>query len=257
MTALRRTRFQGVVQIVRFNWPFFTVAAGLLLLAFGLGFFVRIPVALRTLVFVPALFGAVWLIASLAVSHYIYDRTHLYEGDWIRKALGRSPPRWATFHAGLDEFSGVIQQAFPKSSGVVADFFDPEEMTERSIVRARNLNSQEAACLRVDFRSLPMRDGEFDALFVFFAAHELREHESRLAFFRELRRVTRAIGGQMILLEHLRDWPNFLAFGPGFLHFHSRTKWLRALSAAGWRVTTQFHFTPFVRAFVLERTDSA
>jgi len=257
MTLPHRTRFQGVTQIVRFNWPFFTVAAGLLLLALDLGFFVRIPVALRAFVFVPALFGAVWLIASLAVSHYIYDRTRLYEGDWIRKALGRSPSRWATFHAGLDEFSGIIQQTFPNSSGVVADFFDAEEMTERSIVRARNLNRQEAACIHVDFRSLPMRDGEFDALFVFFSAHELRWHESRLAFFRELRRVTQSIGGQMILLEHLRDWPNFFAFGPGFLHFHSRRTWLRALRAAGWAVTTQFHFTPFVHAFVVERTGSA
>jgi hypothetical protein len=49
----------------------------------------------------------------------------------------------------------------------------------------------------------------------------------------------------------MRDLANFLAFGPGFLHFHSRESWRRAWESAGFHSTDEFRVTAWVRVFVL------
>jgi len=62
--------------------------------------------------------------------------------------------------------------------------------------------------------------------------------------------------GQILLTEHIRDWKNFLVFGPGFLHFHSRREWQRVAQEAGLSVEREGSVTPFVRWFLLRRLDS-
>ena len=71
-----------------------------------------------------------------------------------------------------------------------------------------------------------------------------------------LRQTARALDDQgcVVLVEHLRDWKNFLAFGPGFLHFHSRRSWLRTIHDAGLAIVQEGSITPFVTCFVLCRS---
>ena len=59
------------------------------------------------------------------------------------------------------------------------------------------------------------------------------------------------------MIEHMRDPANFLAFGPGFVHFFSRSTWLRALSDAGLSVREEFALTPFLRGFVCRATSQS
>lgn len=247
-----RGKYQGATQLLRFNWPFY-FAALLFLLAAGFAIaVVSIPNSVRVPLSAAILLAAFWLTGSLAIAHYIYDRSPIYHGTWIEQALRHSPAGWANFHSGLDEFSGTLQALFPGSNSAVVDFFDAKEMTEPSISRARRLAQNPLPSTRADFRALPLQDAELDAAFLFFAAHELRKAASRIQFFRELRRVLRS-NGQIVLLEHLRDWRNFLAFGPGCFHFHSRGTWINTIESAGLTVSNEFYLTPFVRAFVIEK----
>ena len=82
----------------------------------------------------------------------------------------------------------------------------------------------------VDYHRLPIPTGTVEAALLLLSAHELRTDAARLALFTELRRVL-GPGGRVVVAEHLRDAANFLAFGPGFLHFHSRRTWAALLRA--------------------------
>lgn len=237
---MTRTPYQGALQILRFNRRFYAVAAALLL-AMPLA-----PAAVRWAV-LPAIF---WSAASLAVSHYVYDRYPLYRLAWLPRNLSARPRRWLHLHAGLDEIGDMLPSVFPAAGGCIGDFFDPAEMTEPSIHAARSLTASHAP--RVDWRRLPFADAAFDAVLLIFAAHELRRAASRDGLFIEAARVLEP-GGELVLVEHLRDWPNFLAFGPGFLHFFPARAWRRSAAAAGLTLHRSESLTPFVKLFVFGR----
>ncbi len=59
---------------------------------------------------------------------------------------------------------------------------------------------------------------------------------------------------KIILVEHVRDLANFVAFGPGFLHFLSVASWRKSWEAGGFNLDASFRITPFVRVFVLKKS---
>jgi SAM-dependent methyltransferase len=248
-TAVRRP-WQGVLQILRFNWRSYGATAAVFV------------VALLAMPFVPHLFRAgllicaapalFWLMSSLLVSHYVYDRFPLYDLSWIPCVLSRMPSRWLNVHCGLDETSGLLAAIFSGAAFDVVDIFDARVMTEASIRQARRMERSTIAATPARFDDLPFSSGTFDAAFCIFAAHELRRNWQRATLFLEIARVL-IPDGELVLMEHSRDWWNLLAFGPGFLHFFSQRAWRRTATQAGFGVHTELSMTPFVRVYVLRR----
>jgi ubiquinone/menaquinone biosynthesis C-methylase UbiE len=137
---------------------------------------------------------------------------------------------------------------------VVIDIYDPETMTEPSIARARRLYPATELFQAGQAHRLPLPDTDRDTVFLLFAAHEVRAVDDRTQLLRETRRVLNE-RGRVVMVEHLRDLPNFLAFGPGFLHFHSGRTWRESIQKAGLQIEQQRRLTPFVRCFVLRKAD--
>ena len=245
-----RRPYQGLVQILQFNRRSYVTTVGsvgvaLLALPF-------LPSPGRTVLLLgtaPALF---WMASSLLVSHYVYDHSPLYDLNWVCSVLSRAPRRWINIHCGLDETSALLAVIFPGAASQVVDIFDPLVMTETSIRVARRVTHHTIPYTSMRYDSLAFPAEWFDAAFSIFAAHELRHHDQRVRLFGEIAR-TLTPDGEFILMEHSRDWRNFLAFGPGFLHFFSQSAWRKAASDAGLTVLAEFSMTPFVHVYVLRR----
>lgn len=244
--------FAGVIKIVRFNVQFYALSAlGLLVVIFLLASR-RLPPSLQLIALCGAAIAAFWTLSSLLVSWYVYDHVGVTRWQWLPLRLPLSPHRWVNIHAGLDESTSALRQLFPHTECSVIDIYDSAEMTEPSIARARRLHPSTEPFRPAKHSALPLPDNDCDAVFLLFAAHELRVADHRTDLLHESARVLRK-SGHVVLVEHLRDWKNFVAFGPGFLHFHSRRNWLRSIRNAGLRVEQETQVTPFVVCFVLGR----
>ena len=248
-----RGRYAGVFNILRYNIHSY-LASLCVLFGIALLLWLRLlPVFGDALLIAAALLTAFWTFSSLAASYYVYDYAGVTRWQWLPRHLLFRPHRWLNIHAGLDESTEPLKQFFPRSEYSVLDIYDPLEMTEPSIARARKAQSaalQTAVACKLD--SLPLADKERDTVFLLFAAHEIRQAARRVEFLKESSRVL-ANSGQLILVEHLRDWKNFVAFGPGFLHFHSRNEWLRNANEAGLTLEREVGVTPLVSCFVMRK----
>ncbi len=245
-----RAPWQGMMTIARFNWPFY-VAAAVVVVAAMTGLFWRSsPVS--ALLCAAALAGAgYFFFGSLGVSHLIYDRSDLYRWRWLDRALrGACTERVIFCHSGFDEASSALRERFPQTEWLILDHYDAARMTEASIRRARRLYPPTPDTIPSPFDRWPATAERADIVFALLTIHEFRRDAERGAWFAEARRCLRR-DGRVVLVEHVRDLANFIAFGPGFLHFHSPASWRRAWESAGLRLSDEFQVTPWVRVFVL------
>ncbi len=247
---MTRGRFQGVRQMVRFNRGRYVQAVGALGAALVAA--ARLGGWWRAGLVAMALPGLFWLAASVVTAHYVYDRSGLYGLGWLGLHLPEARRRWVNFHAGLDETSAGLARVCGSATGAALDIYDAREMTEPSIGAARRRGIRAVVPAAADWRALPLADGSVDVALVMFVAHELRRGPARAEWFREVARVLRR-GGRAAVVEHVRDGANWLAFGPGALHFFPAAAWRRAGEEAGLGLRAEVRLNRFVRLFVLER----
>jgi len=160
-----------------------------------------------------------------------------------------APRSMVNIHAGFDESSEALSTLYPSAELRILDFYNPQRTTEPSIARARAAFPPARSAESVSVDSLPLTDASQDLALLFLAAHEIRNDDQRAKLFREIRRSLRR-QGRVVLVEHLRDAANAIAYGPGCLHFHSRATWLRAIQGAGLALVSESKITPLVRVFV-------
>ncbi|MDQ2986582.1 MAG: class I SAM-dependent methyltransferase [Armatimonadota bacterium] len=250
MTHQPRGRLQGTAEIVKYNIHQYLGALGFLALAIAALLFLKLPTIVSLVLLLAISVVGYWSIASIIVSFIVYDASRIYDPVWMRTLVDDSPAKWANVHAGVDDFSGPLSHAYGQPL-YNWDIFDERTMSEPSILRARSIRSS-ALGATVDFRKLPCNAGELDAVFAFFVLHEIRDDSLRRDCFDEIARCT-SPSGKLVIVEHLRDLPNFVAFGPGLLHFWPRSEWLRSASLAGFELLNEAPMTPFVRVMVFKK----
>lgn len=244
-----RKPFQGVLNIIRFNWHFYVlsfVAVVILLLLLN-----NLISALSVAAIVLIILITTSTLISLLVSCYIYDFSNLYRFSWLN-AKSTDKEKIANINAGFDETSKLLKSKFVNSELLVFDFYDPAKHTEISIKRARKAYPPFPNTQQVTTSYLPLQDNSTDKIFAILSAHEIRNKEERNSFFKELRRVLKPTG-QIIVTEHLRDTANFLAYNIGFFHFHSKATWLKTFQTSGLEVEDEIKITPFISTFILSK----
>lgn len=247
--------FDGVIQIFVYNWPFYAAALIVDLTGAAALVIFKLPPLDRMLAFLAVSIATFWAASSLLVSHYIYDRSGLYRWEWLTCVLPQGAGSWVNIHAGLDQTTIALVKMFPTEQHTSLDVYVPSQMTEPSIARARRRTQTSAEADTANPAALPLADSAWDTVFVIFAAHELRSHEAKVKLFAEIFRSLRP-GGRIVVVEHLRDWKNFLAYGPGFLHFFAAPEWTDTSREAGLEVQDQRWITPFVKCFVFAKPRS-
>ncbi len=245
MESLRKP-YQGVTNIVRFNWPFYLVSFDLVLFLIIYSFFTtyQVYVLLGAIIFVLP------ILISLLVSYYVYDLSGLYKLDWLSKEDNNK--KILNINAGFDETSTLLRRRYPSSGLIVFDFYDPLKHTEPSIKRARNAYPPYKGTISITTSKIPLEKESVYTIYVIFAAHEIRNDEERITFFKELYRVLKP-KGQVIVTEHLRDLPNFMAYTVGFFHFLSLSSWQTTFNESGFNVLKKEKFTPFINIFTLQK----
>jgi len=247
-----RTPFQGVGNIVRFNWPWFAGSAVGLLVAL---LFAAVSGGIVQCLVSLAACGVLAAIAiPLGVSYLVYDHSGLYELAWVDglSAAKHRRPVIVNVSAGFDETTEILRQKVRGAVFHVWDFYDASTHTEASIRRARARYPADPDCIQVSVDRLPLDDGAADVVFLIMSAHEIRKPVEQRTFFEELHRISQP-DGRVYVTEHLRDLPNFLAYSLGFFHFHSRSSWLSVFRAAGFDVIEERKHTVFVSTFVLKK----
>jgi len=240
-----RTAFQGIKNIIRFNWHYYVIAAVSILLLIALSQF--LSGILVYLIYATIGFTMLGILASLAVSYYVYDYSDLYQLHWIEM---ENPKQILNVNAGFDETSDLIKSKKPDASLSIIDFYNPNKHTEVSIKRARERSPSPKETISVETDNLPFADKSFDLILCVLSAHEIRDQGERTRFFKELSRVL-ADEGKLMVTEHLRDTNNFLAFQIGFFHFFSKGNWTTVFEEAGLKMREIHKNNPFISTFIL------
>ena len=243
-----RKPFQGVKNIVLFNWHFY-------LIGFVIGVLLVIAMQvtdglIKNIFFSVGILIFTSMLISLAVSYFIYDYSKLYKFDWI--IPHNEDEIIVNIHAGFDETTVTIKNRFKNSYVKCLDFYDPEKHTEPSIERARKAYPPVIDTIQINTTMLPLGLGSVDKIYLILAAHEIRNTMERENFFTELNKVLKQ-NGKIYVTEHLRDLPNFLAFNFGSFHFYSKKSWLSIFRKANLELMQEFKCTFFISTFILHK----
>lgn len=243
-----RKPFQGIMNIVRFNWHFYLMSLSFVLLVFLLA---NRLTTVDIFFYIIGFFALIISVVSLSVSWYVYDLSGLYNFKWLSPSSNEECI--VNINAGFDETSGLLSHRFPNAETIVLDFYDPLKHTEISIKRARKAYPVFPGTQQVSTIKLGIREESADKIFLILSAHEIRNEKERIGFFKELN-LTLKPGGKIFVVEHLRDLPNFLAYNIGFFHFHSKPTWLKTFDAAQLEIQAELKETPFISTFILKKS---
>ena len=248
---VKRRKFQGVLNILSFNRHFYYGGVGVLLLIILICSFLKLLTVLNWVIIGLFSYG---FFMPLLISAYVYDFSRYYDFHWLKdyKIQDSKENVMVNINAGFDETSFILKHNFPKSEIKVFDFYNAERHTEPAIVRARKVSTVYPNTKQIETNSIPLEDNSVNVVFLLSTAHEIRSNEEKVEFLHECHRICKP-EGKVIMVEHLRDVPNFFAFSIGFTHFFSKKVWNHVFRRAQFSSFEERKFTPFMSIFCIQK----
>jgi ubiquinone/menaquinone biosynthesis C-methylase UbiE len=243
---MRRKRMQGTLNILYFNIEFYLCFIVLILILYTATHY--IVESKRWIVYLIIISASLATLLSLFVSYYIYDYSNFYTLPWVKENKASSTVLNIT--AGFDETTPILTHKYKNAQILSLDFYDGERHTEPSIKRARKLYPPSKNVVKITTSHLPYATNSINDIYLIFSAHEIRDPQERVIFFNEIQRVL-TVQGQVTIVEHLRDIPNFIAYTLGFLHFHSKSTWENLFLSTNFFIKAEQKHTPFVSIYTL------
>jgi SAM-dependent methyltransferase len=253
METVRRQAFQGIGNILRFNWHFYVLAILFLAVLYLTKQFAGQN--LQICLVVISILLTTSLLLSLLVSFYVYDLSGFYNLNWLQVEL-KTDAQLVNVHSGFDETSALLAGKYPTAALRVFDFYDPCKHTEVSIKRARKKSLAYPGTKTVNTNNLPLSPASVDCIFCILAAHEIRERSERVMFFKQLGKSLKE-GGRIVVVEHMRDLPNFIAYTIGAFHFHSSKEWEKTIYLSGLSIEKKQRINPFITAYSLKNGNAS
>lgn len=115
-----RKPFQGVWNIIRFNWHFYVLSLGFLLIIILLSNYTNST--FRPYLFIIGLLIFLPTFISLCVSYYVYDLSGLYKLNWITDSKAIEKSTIININAGFDETSFLLKDKLPNSILLIFDW---------------------------------------------------------------------------------------------------------------------------------------
>ena len=193
------------------------------------------------------------IIASLAASYILYDHSDLYElNDLAQDIDWDKAENILLIHASFDPLSRRLEEKYPHIKLTVCDIYGNRHEHESGIEVSKKVFPPHPEEIRILPDRLPFEDASQDVILAVTALHEILDHEKRVLFFKEARRVLKN-GGLIVISEQFRDTVNFAFFNIGAFHFLSWKQWKQSISPSGLKILRNKKTTPFENTLILEK----
>lgn len=192
------------------------------------------------------------IIASLVASYILYDKSDLYELTILKGTVDFGKIENAILvHASFDPLSGRLEEKYPNLNLTVCDIYGNRHEHEKGIETSKKVFPPNPKEIKISPEKLPFEDKSQDVILALTSLHEILDHEQRVLFFKEAKRILKN-DGVIIVSEQFRDATNFIFFNIGAFHFLSQKQWKKAISSAGLRIISNQKITSFANMLILK-----
>ncbi|RXM39323.1 hypothetical protein BOQ62_12145 [Chryseobacterium sp. CH21] len=193
------------------------------------------------------------ILASIAASYILYDKSGLYELNNLQEFVNwNKVENVVIIHASFDPLSEKMQKKYPDINFTVCDIFGNRHEHESGIEVSKKMFPPNPKEIRISPDNLPFENESQDIILAVTALHEILDHQKRVLFFKEAKRILKK-GGLIIISEQFRDVTNFIFFNIGAFHFLSQKQWEESISPAEMEIIENMKITPFGNMLILKK----
>lgn len=192
------------------------------------------------------------IILSILASYLLYDKSDLYKLEKLPNYINLNEIKNGIFiHASFDPISRLIETKYPKMELIVCDIFENRHLEEKMIKISKREFPPNTKEIKIDPTTLPFSDNSQEIIFGVTALHEILDHDKRVLFFKEAKRILKK-DGILIISEQMRDTTNFVFFNIGAFHFLSKKKWKLAIKESGLKIHETNRINIFAETIIVK-----